>query len=153
MSVTGYMRLTLLAILLAASAPAAEPTWHLSVQLHSLHEYTDDLDLNDNTPGLGVMRVTPTHWLAGAGVFRNSVSRTAGYAYVGKEWRIGKIYAGGIAGLTHHYNFNNGNIVPLAAGLVSIPLADRWALDVLGIPRLDGYTYTTIHFALRWQFR
>jgi hypothetical protein len=150
------MRLTLLAFLLAASASAAlpdQPTWHLSLQVYSLHEHTDDLDLNDQTPGLGVMRVTPRHWLVGAGVFRNSVSRTAGYAYVGKQWRIGRIYAGGIAGLTHNYNYNNGGIVPLGAAVISIPLAERWTLDVLGIPRVSDYTYTTVHFAVRWRFK
>lgn len=149
------MRFLLLVLLLAGPVWAAEssrPTWHLSLQLRSLHEYTDDIDLNDHTPGLGVMRVTPSHWLAGAGVFRNSVSRTAGYAYVGKEWRVWRIYAGGIAGLTHHYNYNNGGIVPLGAAMISVPLADRWSLDILGIPRIGNYTYTTFHFAVRWQF-
>lgn len=147
------MRFLPLAFLLLLTAPAAEPAWHLSLQLHSVHEHTDEIDLNDHTPGIGVMRVTPDYWLAGAGVFRNSVSRTAGYAYIGKQWRLGKIQAGGIAGLTHHYNFNNGGIVPLAAAVVSVPLAERWSLDVLGIPPLDGYTYATLHFAVRWRFR
>lgn len=147
------MRFLLLAFLLTARAHAAEPSWHLSLQLYSLHEHTDEIDLTDHTPGVGVMRVTPGHWLAGAGVFRNSLARTAGYAYVGKQWRFGKIQAGGIAGLTHRYNFNDGGIVPLAAAMVTVPLAERWSLDVLGIPPLDGYTYATVHFAVRWRFR
>lgn len=151
------MRFLLPALLLIAAATAraaqTQPTWHLSLQLHSLHEHTTEVDLHDDTPGIGVMRITPGLWLTGAGVFRNSLARTAGYAYVGKQWPIGKIQVGGIAGLTHHYNFNNGGIVPLAAGMVTIPLHDRWAIDILGIPRIDGYTYTTVHFALRWRFR
>ncbi len=151
------MRLLLPALLLLAAATAraaqTQPTWHLSLQLHSLHEHTTEVDLHDDTPGLGVMRVTPGLWLTGAGVFRNSLARTAGYAYVGKQWPLGKIQVGGIAGLTHHYNFNNGGIVPLAAAMITIPLRDRWSIDILGIPRLDGYTYTTVHFALRWRFR
>jgi hypothetical protein len=127
------MRLLLLALSLAATAAAAEPTWHLSLQLHSLHEHTSETDLTNNTPGLGLMRVTENHWIAGAGIFRNSLARTAG--------------------VTHNYNFNNGGLVPLGGLLVTVPLADRWALDLIGIPRLSGYTYNTLHFAVRWQFK
>jgi len=62
------MRFLFLALFLAATARAAEPTWHLSLQLHSLHEHTSETDLTDNTPGLGLMRVTENHWIAGAGI-------------------------------------------------------------------------------------
>ncbi|MSU47474.1 MAG: hypothetical protein EXS42_10290 [Lacunisphaera sp.] len=142
------------AILLAAARlAAAEPTWHLSLQLYSLHEHTSAVDLTNNTPGLGIMRVTEDHWLAGAGIFRNSLARTAGYVYLGKQWPLGKVRAGVSAGLTHRYNYNNGGLVPLGGALVTIPLADRWALDLIGIPRIGNYTYTTLHFAVRWQFR
>ncbi|MDI1248504.1 MAG: hypothetical protein PSV13_06435, partial [Lacunisphaera sp.] len=72
------MRFALLAALLATAAAAAEPTWHLSLQLYSLHEHTTQENLTNNTPGLGVLRVTENHWLAGAGIFRNSIARTAG---------------------------------------------------------------------------
>jgi len=147
------MRFLLLALCLAAAATAAEPTWHLSLQLGSLHEHTSETDLTNNTPGIGLMRVTENHWIAGAGIFRNSLARTAGYAYLGKEWPVGKILIGGIAGVTHHYNFNDGGLVPLGGVLVTVPLADRWALDLIGIPRISGYTYNTLHFAVRWQFK
>lgn len=147
------MRTTLLAFLLAGPALAVEPTWHLSLQLCSLHEHTTEADLTNNTPGIGVMRVTDDNWLAGAGIFRNSLGRGAGYAYIGKEWPLGRVLVGGIAGVTHHYNFNDGGLVPLGAALVTVPLNDRWALDFLGIPRLNGYTYNTLHVALRWRFR
>jgi hypothetical protein len=147
------MRFLLLALCLAAAVTAAEPTWHLSLQLGSLHEHTTETDLTNNTPGLGVMRVTENHWIAGAGIFRNSLARTAGYAYVGKEWPVGKVLVGGIAGVTHHYNFNDGGLVPLGGVLVTVPLTDRWALDLIGIPRISGYTYNTLHFAVRWQFK
>ncbi len=147
------MRLLLLAALLVATGSAAEPTWHLSLQVRSLHEQTTEADLTDHTPGIGVIRVTEHHWLAGAGIFRNSLARTAGYAYVGKQWPLGKVQVGAIAGLSHNYNFNNGGIVPLGAALLTVPLADRWALDVLGIPRVNRYTYATLHFSVRWRFR
>src|SRR5258708_19137348 len=99
------------------------------------------------------MGVTDDHWLAGAGIFRNRLARPAGYAYLGKEWAVGKVLVGGIAGMTHHYNFNNGGLVPLGGLLVTVPLTDGWDLDMIGIPRIGGYTYTTLHFALRWRFR
>lgn len=147
------MRSILIAALLVATARAAEPTWHLSLQLYSLHEHTSAIELTNNTPGIGVMRVTDDNWLAGAGIFRNSLARTAGYVYLGKQWPLGRVRVGGIAGLTHRYNYNNGGLVPLGGALVTVPLADRWALDFIGIPRIGNYTYTTLHFAVRWQFR
>jgi hypothetical protein len=147
------MRNVLLVLLLASTASAAEPTWHLSLQLYSLHEHTSEIDLTNTTPGIGVMRVADRNWLAGGGIFRNSLGRGAGYAYLGKQWPLGRVLVGGIAGVTHHYNFNNGGLVPLGAALVTVPLAQCWALDFIGIPRLDGYTYTTLHMAVRWQFR
>src|SRR4051794_13318752 len=98
------MRLLIPALLLiaAATARASESTWHLSLQLHSLHENTREIELHDDTPGIGLMRVTPDNWLNGVGVFRNSLARTAGYAYVGKQWPLGKIQVGAIGGVTHH---------------------------------------------------
>ena len=147
-------RLILPSLLLVATATvrADDAAWNLSLQLHSFHEHTSAVDLHDNTPGLGVMRVTPDNFLVGAGIFRNSLGRTAGYAYVGKEWALGKVLVGGIAGVTHHYNFNNGGPVPLAAAIVTVPVNDRWAVDILGIPHLADYTYATLHLALRWRF-
>ena len=150
------MRLSLCSaviLLAAARLAAAEPTWHLSLQLYSLHEHTSAIDLTNSTPGLGVLRVTEDNWLAGAGIFRNSLARTAGYVYLGKQWPLGKVRVGGIAGLTHRYNYNNGGLVPLSGLLVTVPLEDRWALDLISIPRIGNYTYTTLHFAVRWQFR
>lgn len=146
------MRMLLFTVLVG-SLSAAEPTWHLTLQAYSLHEHTRQDDLTNNTPGIGVLRRTSDHWLAGAGVFRNSLGRTAGYAYVGRQWPVGPVLAGGIAGATHHYNFNNGGIVPLGAAIVTVPLAERWSLDLVGIPRLKHYTYTTLHLSVSWRFR
>ena len=153
-SIRVMRKLTLLAglVMFALNAGAAEPTWHLSLQLYSLHEHTAAIDLTNNTPGAGIMYRTDD-WFASVGVFRNSLARTAGYAYVGKQWPVGGVQLGGIAGLTHHYNFNHGGLVPLAAAVVSVPLAKRWALDLVGIPRISGYTYATLNFSVRWQFR
>jgi hypothetical protein len=149
------MRFLVLAIALAAGAgaSAAAPTWHLTLQLYSLHEHTSRDELTNETPGIGVMRRTSDHWLAGAGVFRNSVGNTAGYGYVGKQWPVGRVLAGGIAGLTHNYRFNHGGLVPLAAGVVTVPLAENWSLELIGIPRVKNYSYTTLNFSVSWRFR
>lgn len=147
------MRLLLLLCCFAVAVRAAEATWHLTAQVYSLHEHTTQDDLTNDTPGLGVLRRSPSNFMLGAGVFRNSLGRTAGYAYVGKQWPLGRVLAGGIAGVTHHYNFNNGGPVPLGAAVVTVPLTDSLALDLVGIPRLANYTYATLNFSLSWRFR
>lgn len=141
------------ALLLPLAASASEPTWHLTLQLYSLHEQNSQDDLTNNTPGIGLMRRTESHWLAGAGIFRNSIGRTAGYGYVGKQWPLGRVLAGGIAGVTHRYHFNDGGIVPLAAAVVTVPLNDRWSIDLIGIPRVRDYTYATVNLSVSWRFR
>lgn len=141
------------ALLLPLAVSATEPTWHLTLQLYSLHENTSQDDLTNETPGIGVMRRTESHWLAGAGVFRNSIRRTAGYGYVGKQWPLGRVLAGGIAGVTHNYYVNDGGIVPLAAAVVTVPLNDRWSIDLIGIPRVRDYTYATVNLSVSWRFR
>jgi hypothetical protein len=149
------MRLPLLvaSLALATALPAASPTWHLTAQLYSFHEHTHQDDLTNNTPGLGIMRRSPENFMLGAGVFRNSLGRTAGYAYAGKQWALGRVLAGGIVGVTHHYNFNRGGPVPLGAAVVTVPINDSFAVDLVGIPRLAHYTYATLNLSLSWRFR
>lgn len=148
------MRLLLLFCCISVSlSAAAEPTWHLTAQLYSLHEHTSQADLTNHTPGLGVLRRSPENFMLGAGVFRNSLGRTAGYAYLGKQWPIARVLVGGVAGVTHHYNFNRGGPVPLAAAVVTVPLSDSLALDLVGIPAISRYTYATLNFSLSWRFR
>jgi hypothetical protein len=155
------MRLLILGLAMATTClaaadqpPAASAaTWHLVAQVYSLHEHTTRAELTNSTPGLAVMRRTPEHWLAGGGVFRNSLGRTAGYAFVGKQWELGPVYVGGIGGVTHRYNYNNGGPVPLAALSITVPVHRDWAVELLGIPRIRDYTYTTLHFAVSWRFR
>lgn len=96
--------------------------------------------------------------LTGAGVFRNSLGRWAGYGYGGRQSSLvqtpaGPIRLGGIAGATHHYFWNNGGIVPLAAMVLTIPLTKNFAVELLGIPRIRGATYATLHVSLSWRLR
>lgn len=147
------MRLLLLFCCLGLAAHAADATWHITAQLYSLHEHTTLDDLTNDTPGLGIMRRSPENYMLGAGIFRNSIGRTAGYAYVGKQWRLRRVLAGGIAGVTHRYHFNNGGIVPLGAAVVTVPLTDSLAIDLIGIPRIANYTYATLNFSVSWRFR
>ena len=135
-----------------AENAAADPTWHLAVQTYSFHEHTSDIDLHNTTPGIGVLR-RQDDWLLGAGIFRNSLGRWAGYGYGGYQWPIGPVRVGGIAGITHHYDANNGGIVPLAGALVTIPVSDRFEIDLIGIPRVTNYTYNTLNVSFAWRFR
>jgi hypothetical protein len=128
------------------------PHWYVDVQTYSFHERTSEVELHNTTPGIGLLR-RQDGWLAGAGVFRNSLGRWAGYGYGGYQWEVGPVLAGGIAGATHHYNANRGGIVPLAAGVVTVPLSGRCALDLIAIPRVANYTYATLNLSVSWRFR
>ena len=139
------------------SARAADPTWHLNAQIYSFHEHTDEEDLHNTTPGLGVIR-RQDNWLLGAGVFRNSIGRWAGYGYVGWQYpffatRAGPVRIGGIAGITHHYFWNDGGIVPLAAAVITVPIAKTLALDFVALPHIRNATYATLNVSLSWQFK
>lgn len=139
-------------VFLPLTVSAAEPTWHLNVQAYSFHENTSETDLHNTTPGLGLLR-RQGNWMLGAGVFRNSIGRWAGYGYGGYQWPVWRVRVGGIAGITHNYEANDGGAVPLAAAVVTIPLSDRWSIDLVGIPRVDDYTYTTLNVSVSWRFR
>jgi hypothetical protein len=140
-----------------SAAPANGPTWWLNAQAYSFHEHTSETYLHNTTPGLGLIR-RHDNWLEGVGVFRNSVGRWAGYGYVGWQAPIGKLAAGpirvgGIGGVTHHYYFNDGGIVPLAAAVVTVPMSKTVAIDFVGIPRIANATYTTLNLSLSWRFK
>jgi len=142
---------------LGAAAASNAPTWHLNVQAYSFHEHTTEAYLWNTTPGAGLIR-RQDNWLLGAGIFRNSIRRWAGYGYAGYQFplfetRAGPLRAGGVAGITHHYLWNDGGIVPLAAAVVTIPIAKTLAIDLVGIPRIKNATYATLNVSLSWQFK
>jgi hypothetical protein len=61
------MRLLVLFCCLGAALHAADAaTWHVTAQLYSLHEHTTHDDLTNDTPGLGVMRRSPTNYVTPA---------------------------------------------------------------------------------------
>lgn len=145
--------------LLPLGLPAApsEPTWHLNLQAYSFHERTTQDYLWNTTPGLGVIR-RQDNWLLGAGVFRNSIGRWAGYGYGGYQFPLaqlspGPLRLGGIAGVTHHYHFNEGGIVPLAAAVLTLPVTKTVAIDFVGIPRIKNATYATLNLSVSWRFK
>jgi hypothetical protein len=136
----------------AAGAVESEPAWYLAMQAYSFHEHTSETYLHNTTPGVGVLR-RQRGWLTGAGVFRNSLGRWAGYGYGGYQWTVGPVKIGGIAGATHHYNVNHGGIVPLAGAVVSVPIGTRFEIELIGIPRVRDYTYNTLNLSFSWRFR
>lgn len=157
-SVVRALGLVVLAVLPSVALNAAnDPTWHLSAQAYSFHEHTTKDYLYNTTPGIGLIR-RHDNWLEGAGVFRNSIGRWAGYGYVGwqyplAEFAAGPLRAGAIAGVTHHYYFNDGGPVPLAAGVVTVPITPTLAIDFVGIPRIKNATYATLNLSLSWRFK
>ena len=130
----------------------AGASWHLAVQTYSWHEPGADEGIRNWTPGIGLIR-RQGDWLAGAGVFRNSIGRYAGFGYVGWQKPIGRFRAGGIAGLTHNYRWNDGGVVPLAAAVVTVPVARDWSVELIGIPPIRHVSYATLNFTLAWRFR
>ena len=137
---------------LLVPARADEAAWYLAVQTYSFHEHTSDQYLYNTTPGIGVLR-RQDNWLLGAGVFRNSIGNWAGYGYGGYQWPLGPVRVGGVAGVTHRYNWNNGGIVPMAGAVVSVPLGKRFEIELIGIPRVSDYTYNTLNVTFSWRFK
>lgn len=147
----------LLGLLWALSSRGATPSWHATVQTYSFHEHTTETELHNTTPGVGLIR-RQENWLLGAGVFRNSIGRWAGYGYGGYQFPVaempaGPLRLGAIAGVTHHYLWNDGGIVPLGAAVLTLPVTRRLALDLVGIPRIRNATYATLNVSVSWQFR
>lgn len=143
--------LALVACLPGLHAGDDTATWHLVAHAHSLHADSNDPDITDRTPGIGLMRRTENHWLVGGGVFRNSIGRTSGYFIGGKQWELGPVRAGVIGGITHNYRGNGGGLVPMAAGLVTVPIGDRLAVELIAIPRVRDYSYATLNLSLSWR--
>ncbi len=138
--------------LLVLAAHAAVPTWHLNLQTYSWHESSGADELRNSTPGLGLIR-RERNGLLGAGVFRNSIGRWAGYGYVGWQKPLGPVRVGGIAGITHHYRWNDGGLVPLGAAVVTLPISSVASIDLVGIPRIKNATYATLNLSLSWKIR
>jgi hypothetical protein len=76
-----------------------------------------------------------------------------GWQYPFAATRIGPLRGGAIAGATHHYFWNDGGIVPLAAGVLTIPIMRSVTVDLVGIPRIKQATYATLNLSLSWQFK
>jgi hypothetical protein len=154
---SGWFVLAAVLGIAATSVRGTDPTWHLNAQLYSFHEHTRETELHNTTPGLGLIR-RHDNWLQGVGIFRNSIGRWAGYGYVGWQAPItalptGPLRLGAIGGITHRYEFNNGGLVPLGAIVATVPLSERFAIDLVGIPRIKHATYATLNVSLSWRFR
>ncbi len=148
--------------MIRAEPSATEPSpshwsWYAAAQVYSFHEHTTDVYLHNTTPGLGLM-ARYDDWLAGAGIFRNSLGRWAGLGYAGWQlplghFRSGPVRAGGIVGVSHHYKWHNGGPVPLAAGVLTIPLSQTVGVQLVGIPRVSRGTSATLNTSLTIRFR
>jgi hypothetical protein len=74
-------------------------------------------------PGLGVF-CREDDWTAGGGRFQNSFALMSSYLALGYQpWRVGSVRLGALGGIIDGYPINNGEVMPLAAGLASMALS------------------------------
>jgi hypothetical protein len=90
-------------------------------------------------PGIGLL-VRESDFLAGAGVWRNSVKETVPYGFVGYQpLMIGPVRVGGVAGATKYFGKTRG----LAGALFTYTFASKeWHLLVT--PRVKNLAPTTV---------
>jgi hypothetical protein len=92
------------------------------------------------TPGVGALCRRET-FLAGAGVYRNSVHRDTGYVAAGwQPWELGAMRIGGIAGIATGYR---DYPVPVAAVFLSV-----WHVHLTLLPKVPGATPATLGVSL-----
>lgn len=87
------------------------------------------------TPGLGVL-CRKADWLAGAGVYRNSIGTTSKYVMGGYQpLRIGPVAVGAFVGAVDGYRRNHGGFNPMGG------LALSWGhVHVIAWPQVKDYS-------------
>ena len=99
---------------------------------------------NSFTPGLGVL-CRKKDYLAGAGVYHNSIRKTSAYAIIGwQPWEVAGVKFGVVVGVaTGYYQ----PIMPMAAGAISYR-----GVNLLLIPRVQGVTPATLALSFDLHF-
>ena len=103
---------------------------------------------NSVVPGIGILCENDKLILA-AGRFHNSVNTMSNYAVAGTYLgQVGKIHYGVIGGVIDGYsNANNGYIIPMAAGVVTIPMTG-YELHTTIVPPVPNYTPAFVQFSI-----
>jgi hypothetical protein len=75
------------------------------------------------------------------------------YFAVGYQpWRMGPIRLGGIGGVVDGYNFNDGGLMIMAAGMFSMPFS--WGeAHLIVIPLIAGVTPLTLQFSFTLKYK
>lgn len=105
-----------------------------------------------NVPGVGIL-CREDDFLGGAGRYKNSIGQMSNYLGVGYQpWRIGEFRVGGVGGVTDGYRLNNGGFIPMAAGMISMPLS--WGeAHLIVIPMISGVTPLTFQFNFTVKYK
>jgi hypothetical protein len=119
------------------------PHLHLAAY-HAAPGYRGD------TPGIGVL-CRQADWLAGAGVFSNSIGQASKYAVAGwQPWRIGPVRVGAYAGVIDGYRYKNSDAFPFAAGLLSLPIGHA-ELHLSLLPQWRDISPATVGLSITWR--
>ncbi len=138
------------------SGDAAQVCQRLDVVFHgrSYHFNRHQRDWVEWNNGIGMRCALDQDFGLGGGLYRNSYGKTSQYATV--EYlptRVSStLRAGGFIGITNHYPWRNGQVVP-AGGLALRWEAERWHGMLRIVPKLPEKTSGLIELdlGLRWQ--
>jgi hypothetical protein len=102
---------------------------------------------NSVVPGLAIL-CKEDNVLLSTGIYQNSIGKRSNYIVGGQYLgSINKIRYGYIAGIVDGYAVNDGNAIPMAAAIVSIPL-DNMQIHLTFIPPVPHYTPMLVQFSV-----
>lgn len=136
-----------------AQAVTMPTSWSINVGGISHHSGSTS---NGQNPGLGIEARWNDTWGLTAGQLRNSQrSRSHYLAATYTPWAaelpvVGKVHAGGVAGLIDGYQLNGGRIVPMAGPAIE----KRWSAAALGLvwfPPISGVSKGALFLVLKLE--
>ena len=120
------------------------PQLHVAA-IHDVAGYRSEV------PGLGVLCALPDERIIGAGVYQNSVGAQSTYAIAGTY--LGAIHGvryGVIGGTVNGYPAGNGDFIPMAAAIVSLPF-NGIDVHLTFIPSVTNYTPTVVQLSVTFK--
>jgi hypothetical protein len=98
-------------------------------------------------PGLALLCINDELILS-VGAYQNSIGKHSNYIVGGMYLgAVGSIRYGVIAGAVDGYQINNGNAIPMAAGIVSFPFMGH-SMHLTLIPPVPNYTPALVQVSL-----
>ena len=119
---------------------------HAQIHMAALHA---EPGYNSVVPGLGMLCYNPElNLLTAVGAYQNSVGKQTNYIVGGRYLgAIDGVRYGYIAGFVDGYPVGAGKPIPMAAGIVSIPLQGG-ELHLTLIPPVPHYTPMLVQFSV-----